>query len=122
MVLIEEWEISITPGQLGIVIRIASSLPGLAFVKEPGLFKLVKLSKLLGRHGLLFAGQDFVHLRGAVKRATQNEVAQILLVLERIGLGKHTAIRVPQQTDSPQPQRLADSLHILHHVLDCTWW
>ena len=64
------------------------------------------------------SARQLIHLRRAVKRSSKNQVREILLVLEGIGLGQHTAIGMSQQTDLAQMKRHAYGFHILHHVLD----
>jgi hypothetical protein len=44
-------------------------------------------------------------------------VGEIRLVLKRIRLRQYAAVGVPQQRDPAELQRLANGLHILHHVL-----
>jgi hypothetical protein len=118
VMLIEIREVSIAPRQLGIFIGIAVLFPVFAFAKEAGFLKIVQLGQRISRHGILLFRQNFVHLAGRVERATQNQVCEVLLILESISLRQHAAIRVSEQVDLSQVQRLPNRFHVLNHVFN----
>ena len=70
------------------------------------------------RHLLFHAHEYFVDRLGAGERAGQDEMREILLILQRIGLRQHPAVGMSQQTDLIEVERLAHTFDILHHVLD----
>ena len=70
--------------------------PRSALVKESGRFQFVEAGELVGRHLRLFVGQDGVHFTGGGKGAVEDEVAEMLLVLERVGLGEDAAATVAE--------------------------
>ena len=94
-------------------------LPRLAFAEEAGGFELVETRQLAGRHLRLLPGQHFVHLPRRGKRAVENQVREVLLVFESVGLRQYAAIAVAQQRDLAQVERDAHILDILDHRFHC---
>ena len=67
----------------------------------------------------LHLAEHLVQRPGAVERAAEDEMRQVRLVLECVGLREHAAVGVAEQADAPEVQVLADGLDVLDHVLDC---
>ena len=83
-----------------------------AFAEEAGGFQLVEAGEFVRRHLRFFAGQHLVHLARRGKGAVQDQVAQVLLVLERVRLGQHAAATVAEQIDLAQAERHAHGFDI----------
>jgi len=115
---IEEGKVARTPGKRRVFGRVASVLPCLTFAEEAGCLEFIQAFQLIGRHGCLFAGQHFVHLERGGEGAVEDQVREVLLVLEGIGLCQHAAATVTEQRDLAQVQGHAHSLHILNHRLN----
>src|SRR5436189_5962172 len=62
-------------------------LPVLALAKEAGILELLEFLAGIGGHALLFARQNLIEGRCAGAGAAQDETREVLLILERIGLG-----------------------------------
>src|SRR5215813_9498747 len=118
MALVEVWKISIAPGQLSVLIGITVFLPWLTIPKKARLLQGFESLALLRRHALFFTGKHLVKGCCAGKRAAQNEVRKVLLILQRISLRQNAAIRVSEQINLAEIQRLADSLNVVRHIFD----
>jgi hypothetical protein len=67
------------------------------------------------RHLRLLAGQDLIHLSGGRKAAVQDQVGQVLLILQCIGLGQD-AVAAAGQRKLTQIQRQTHVFHVPHIV------
>ena len=67
---------------------------------------------------MLFFGQHFIHFGGAIESTAKNQVREVLLIFKGISLRKDAAIGMSHEAHLSQMQRLADTLHVLHHVFD----
>ena len=93
-------------------------LPDSALAEEAGCFELVEACEFFRRHRRLFAGQHGVHLARGGKGAVEDEVAEVLLILECVGLGQHAAATVAEQVDFAQVESHAHGFDVFDVALD----
>ncbi len=86
--------------------------------KRPACFQLVEAGQLVRGHLGLFAGQHLIHFAGGGKGAVEDEVVEVLLVLERVGLGQDAAATVAEKIDLAQVERDADGFNVVGHGLN----
>jgi len=85
---------------------------------EAGLLELVEAGEFGRRHLGFFAGQDFVHLAGGGEGAVEDEMGEVLLVFEGVGLGQDAAATVAEERDFAQVKGHAHVLDVFDHGLD----
>ena len=93
-------------------------LPRFALAEEAGLLEFVEAAELAGRHLFLLFLKDLVHLRGGGEGGVEDEVAEILRVLEGIGLGENAAATVAQQVDLTEVESDAEGFDVFDIGLD----
>src|SRR5207302_5740977 len=114
--LIDVREVSPAPGQIGIFGGIASMLPRPAFAEETGLFKFFQTRAMFGIHSSLLARQCVINLFGTGEGAAKNQMREVALIFERVGLGQHASVGVAEQAYLAEAECLAYGLDVFHHV------
>ena len=115
---VKEGEVAGAPGQFFVLFGVAAVLPCFTLAEQASLFQLIQPPELLRRHLGFFLGKNLVHLPGRRKRDIQNQVAEVLLILEGVGLGQNAAIAVAKERDLAKMKCDANILDIFHHGLD----
>ena len=116
MILIKVRKISPAPRRNHVLIRVTVFLVFLAVPIQPSFLVAINFFAHFRRRRRFHPRQHLIHPRGARKCAAQNQMAQIILIFQRIRLRQHASVRMSQQRDFPQHQPLPHRFHILHHV------